>query len=170
MRREIRGGMRRRNGLRERTREQQRSGGIWANLKAREGSNKTTKRTTPWLSGETSTSTARREERRHWNRKQVGWEFEVEGGKAGGESTRRNQRQRGLHRRGRSRWTEGLHWGGAPLSRARIGAQNIGKGAGIPEGETGDRVFYPGSKGPEPVFQLSRSDNQATRNYRDFCN
>ena len=30
---------------------------------------------------------------------------------------------------------EGLHWGGAPVSRSWFGVQDIGEGAAIPEGE-----------------------------------
>ena len=67
--------------------------------------------------------------------------------KAREESTRRNGRRRGLHRKGKSRWTRKS----APLSRARIRAHNVGEGAVIPERESrgltagcGDRDFFPG--------------------------
>ena len=68
--------------------------------------------------------------------------------------------QSGRHRRGRSKWTKGeLHWGGVPLSRSPIGAQNVSEGAAISEGEAlglkaggGYRYFIPDLEVQSPFF------------------
>ena len=54
----------------------------------------------------------------------------------------------------------GLHWGGAPVSRAGFVAQDIGEGAAIPEWEAPgltasdrDRDFIPGLEVQSPSFE-----------------
>ena len=72
----------------------------------------------------------------------------IKGGKAIGESAGRDRWRGG----GRGRRTGGgLHWGGALVSRAWFGVQDIVKGTAIPEVEApglttsgGDRDFTPG--------------------------